>query len=140
MAKNITTRLYFSSADSFEVLVIGLAAADRRPTIEPQSADLYKIRPFDLAIVRSSPGRGRTYNVPAMLRSAYLLADKGYVRPGMSKTLSLACPARSYTDNIQQMISYTNFGCRVKNSSEYLFFMELLCDIPDKAIKPAHPV
>ena len=40
MAKNITTRLYFSSADSFEVLVIGLASADRRPTIEPQSTDL----------------------------------------------------------------------------------------------------
>ena len=40
MAKNITTHLYFALADSFEALVIGLASADRRPTIEPQSADL----------------------------------------------------------------------------------------------------
>ena len=67
--------------------------------------------------------------MPAMLRSEYLLADKGYVRPGKSKTLSLACPARSYTDNIQQMLSYTNFGCRVKNSSKYLFFMEFFISL-----------
>ena len=129
MAKNITTRLYFSSADSFEVLVIvwhrpivGRLSSLNRPTSK-------KIRPSDLAIVRSSPGRGRTYNVPAMLRSEYLLADKGYVRPGKSKPLSLACPARSETDNIQQMLSYTNFGYRVKNSSKYLFFMELFISL-----------
>ena len=38
--KNKTNQLYlFSSADSFEVWVIGLASADRRPTIGRQSAD-----------------------------------------------------------------------------------------------------
>ena len=65
----------------------------------------------------------------AMWRSEYLLEDKGYVRPGKSKTLSLACPARSYTDNIQQTLSYTNFCCRVKNSSEYLLFMEVFISL-----------
>ena len=128
---NITiyTRLYFFIARQLKVLrfwssvwhrpIVGRPSSLNRPTSK-------KIRMSDLAIVRLSPGRGRTYNVPSMFRSENLLADKGYVRPGKSKTLSLACPARSYTDNIQQMLSYTNFGCRVKNSSEYLFFMEFL--------------
>ena len=102
--------------------IVGRLSSLNRPTSK-------KIRPSDLAIVRSSPGRGRTYKVPAMLRSEYLLADKGYVRPDKSKPLSLACPARSETGNIQQMLSYTNFGYRVKNSSKYLFFMELFISL-----------
>ena len=37
-------------------------------------------RPSDPAVVRSSPGRGTDIYVPAMLRSKYHLANKGYAR------------------------------------------------------------
>ena len=50
------------------------------PPLGASIAQWLERRPSDPAVVRLSPGRGKDIYVPAMLRSKYHLANKGYAQ------------------------------------------------------------